>query len=84
MLKATFFSTIFVAVAIHASADSSHTHDLSNLPSDVAARVIELQKYGDRFEAAINGILAEAMKPSWTFDGCGHESSEIQQGEPQS
>ncbi len=84
MLKSTFFSTILVAVAIHASADSAHTHDLSDLPSDVAARVIELQKHGDRFEAAIDAIMAEAMKPSWTFDDCGHEPAEIQHGEPQS
>ena len=84
MLKTPFVSTIFAVVAIQASADSAHTHDLSNLPSDVAARVIELQEYGDRFDATIHGILAEAIKPSWTFDGCGHEPVEIQHVEPQS
>lgn len=84
MDKAPFVSTIFAIVAFQASADGTHSHDLSTLPPDVAARVIELQKYGDRFESAIHGILAEATKPSWTFDGCGHDPAEIQHGEPQS
>lgn len=77
MFKATIISTIFAAAAFQVSADPSNGHDLSILPADVAARVIELQKHGDRFEATIRAIFAEAMKPDWTFNDPGQKTPEI-------
>ena len=41
------------------------------LPAHVLAGIEELASYGDRFELAIERIRAEALKPSWGFDGCG-------------
>lgn len=84
MNKATLVSTIFVVSAAQASADSAHTHDLSKLSPDVSARVIELEKHGDRFDAVIHGILAEASKPTWTFDDNAREPVANKQDEPES
>lgn len=77
MFKATIISTIFAAGAFQVSADPSNGYDLSILPVDVAARVMELQKHGDRFEATIRAIFAEAMKPDWTFEDSGQEPADI-------
>ena len=45
----------------------------ASLPPDVARRVAELRRYGDRFTKAIRLIEAEAAKPSWAWeDECGH------------
>ena len=40
------------------------------LPPDVAARVAALRAYGDRFDAAIKLIEAEAAKPIWGDYDC--------------
>lgn len=77
MFRATIISTIFVAAAFQVSADPTNGYDLSIIPEDVAARVIEMQKHGDRFEATIRAIFIEAMKPDWTFEDSGQETSEI-------
>lgn len=77
MFRATIISTIFAAAAFQVSADPANGYDLSILPADVAARVIELQKHGDRFEATIRAIFVEAMKPDWTFYDSGQETTEI-------
>ncbi|PWJ21682.1 hypothetical protein [Jannaschia seohaensis] len=61
-------ATIFPATAIQANADTNKKYDLSILPADVAVRVVELQKHGDRFEAAIRAIFIAAVKPSSGFD----------------
>ena len=73
MIKMTIISTIFATLALQASGEPLKEYDVSVLPADVAARVIELQRYGDRFEPAIREIIAEAMKPTWSFDNCGHD-----------
>ncbi len=74
MFKLTIISTIFAAAAFQVSAEPINKHDLSILPADVALRVAELQKHGARFEPVIRAIVAEATKPTWNFDDCGHES----------
>ncbi|MFY0690473.1 MAG: hypothetical protein JXR14_00970 [Paracoccaceae bacterium] len=65
MIKATIISTIFAATAFQVTAEPSKKYDLSILPADVAARVIHLQQYGDRFETAIEATLAEWENPTW-------------------
>ncbi|AUH66934.1 hypothetical protein [Paracoccus zhejiangensis] len=77
MFRATIISTIFAVGAFQVSADPTNDYDLSILPADVAARVIEMQKHGDRFEATIRAIFVEAMKPDWTFEDSGQESADI-------
>ena len=42
MFKATLISTVFMAAAFQASADPATSHELSNLPAGVAARVVGL------------------------------------------
>ncbi len=74
MFKATVIATLFSTAAMSAGADPAASDDLSVLPAEVAARVAELQAHGDRFAPAIRAILAEAQKPGWAFDDCGHES----------
>ena len=76
MIKMTIISTIFAAAAFQVSAEPISKHDLSVLPADVALRVAELQKHGARFEPAIRAIVAEAKKPTWGFDDCGHERAD--------
>ncbi|AZQ68358.1 hypothetical protein EF888_15205 [Silicimonas algicola] len=77
MFRATIISTIFAAAAFQVSADPAKDYDLSILPAEVAAGVIELQKHGDRFEAAIRAIFVEAAKPDWTFGDSIQETTEI-------
>ena len=72
-------TTIFAATVIQANADTDKKYDLSILPEDVAAHVLELQKHGDRFEAAIRAIFIEAMKPSSGFDCLEPNSSDAPQ-----
>ena len=64
MFKSTVISTVFAVSALQASAGSSSKFDLSILPPDVAARVIYLEQFGDRYETAIEATLAEWRKPS--------------------
>ena len=84
MIKTTIISTIFTTVAFQVSGEPLKEYDLSILPADVAARVIELQEHGDRFEPAIRAIFAAATKPAWAFDDCGHETARIAAVAPQS
>ncbi|MFD1341261.1 hypothetical protein [Litorisediminicola beolgyonensis] len=77
MFRAPIISTLFAAAALQASAEPSDGPDLSILPEEVAARVIELQAHGDRFEDTIRAILAEARKPGWTFESPGEDAGEI-------
>ena len=79
MLKTIVTASFFAATAIQANADTNKKYDLSILPADVAARVLELQKHGDRFEAAIRAILIEAAKPSSGFDCLEPNSSDAPQ-----
>ena len=65
MFKATIISSIFAAAACQVSAEPVTQHDLSLLPADVAARVANLQQYGDRFQGAIEATLAEWSKPTY-------------------
>lgn len=65
MFKAPLFSTLFAAVSIQAVAEPISRYDISGLPPDVAARVIMLEQYGDRFDAVIKGTLAEWSKPGY-------------------
>lgn len=83
MIKTTIISTIFATLAFQASGEPLNDYDLSVLPEDVAARVAELQKHGDRFEPAIRAIFAAATKPTWAFDDCGHETADVAAVAPQ-
>lgn len=65
MFKAILISTIFAAAAVQVSAEPGNRYDLSILPPDVAARVVYMQQYGDRFDAAIQATIAEWSKPAY-------------------
>ena len=84
MFKLTIISTIFAAVAFQTSAEPRAEYDLSVLPTDVALRVAELQKHGERFEPVIRAIFAEATKPAWGFDDCGHDAANAEAVAPHS
>lgn len=75
MLKSAIITATFIAAASQATADSGDMHDLSVLPPDVAARVIHLQQYGDRFEATIEAIFAEWEKPAYANKGTAYDTS---------
>lgn len=64
MFKSLFLSAIFATAAMQALSEPHKPHDLSILPPDVAARVVHLQGYGNRFDAVINAIFVEWNKPS--------------------
>lgn len=66
MFRTAIISTVFAAAAVQVHADHIDSYDLSILPADVAERVVEMQRYGDRFEATIHAIFVEAMKPNWS------------------
>lgn len=68
MFKSATISTFVTIVASQAAADTGKEYDLSTLPTDVAAQVVQLQQYGDRFEPAIRAIFAEHRKPCSSFD----------------
>ena len=84
MIKTTIISTMFATVAFHVSGEPLKSYDVSVLPEDVAARVAELEKHGERFEPAIRAIIAEARKPTWGFDDCGHDTSHLASFAPHS
>lgn len=71
MFKTLLLSAAIAASVSHAMAEPRPSRDLSILPPDVAARVVYLQGYGERFEAAIDATFAEWAKPSAT--GAEHE-----------
>ena len=75
MFKKVFVSTLFATLTFQANAEPLKEHDLSVLPADVAARVVELQKHGERFEPAIRAIFAASAKPTWRFEGCEHDAT---------
>lgn len=82
MFKSVFITTLFAFSAVQSSADTNDIYDLTNLPADVAAHVIELQKHGDRYDAVIREIFLEAAKPSWTFRDCEHDAVDAGHSEP--
>ena len=84
MFKTTIISTIFAVAAFQTSAEPRNEYDLSALPADVAQRVAELQKHGERFEPVIRAIFAEATKPAWGFDDCGHDAANAEAVAPHS
>ena len=63
MFKTIALTTIIATAATLATAETEIKYDLSLLPADVAARVMQLQQYGDRFDATIVAIIAEHSKP---------------------
>jgi len=71
---------VFVATFIVACASAAWTqedpHSDTQLPAELTQRIAELRSYGDRFEDAIRLIEAEAAKPDWGWDSCGHERRE--------
>ena len=77
MFKKTIISTFFATLAFQVGAEPIKEYDISVLPADVAARVAELQKHGERFEPVIRAIVAEALKPTWGFNDCGHDTAHI-------
>jgi len=68
MFKTALISTIFAVAASQAVAGPATGNDVSMLPADVAARVIQLQQYGDRYQRAIDAIFAEHAKPAYTVE----------------
>jgi hypothetical protein len=66
MFKTALISTIIVVAAYQANAGQANGSDLSVLPADVAARVMQLQQYGDRYQPVIDAIFAEHAKPTYT------------------
>ncbi|RYH06444.1 hypothetical protein [Tropicimonas sp. IMCC6043] len=66
MFKATIISTFFAATAFQLAAEPDNRYDLSMLPADVAARVVQLQSYGDRYKTAIDAIFAKWSKPGYS------------------
>lgn len=75
MFKYIAISTFFAAAAFQVSADPASKYDLSILPPDVAARVTYLEKYGERYDAAIRATLAEWSKPSYVDSETGYDLS---------
>jgi len=71
MFKTFILSAFIAASGSHLYAESGKPIDLSILPPDVAARVVQLQGYGDRYEKAIDAILAEWTRPD--FSNRAHE-----------
>lgn len=66
-----------IAIAIIASAITSssacaqaHDYQLETLPKEVAAQVEQLMLYGDRYDAVIRQIIAQADRPLWGWDTC--------------
>ena len=84
MFKTALISTLFATVALQVSAEPLDHYDLSVLPADVAERVVELQKHGERFESAIRAIFTAAAKPAWGSDDCGHQTVDIASFAPHS
>lgn len=64
MFKTIALSVIIATAATVATAEPEIKYDLSLLPADVAARVWYLAQFGDRYEAAIEGTIAQWSKPS--------------------
>ena len=67
MFKTFIFSALIAASGSHLYAEPGKPLDLSVLPPDVAARVIQLQGYGDRYKKAIDAILAEWTRPGFSY-----------------
>jgi hypothetical protein len=82
MLKILLITTIVAAAVSHATAKQYTKYDLSILPADVEARVVYLQQYGDRFDAAIRATLAEWSKPSYAGDATDIDLSMLPQDVP--
>lgn len=70
MLRTLVVSTVIAIAGLRAGAEPQEGRELSALPPDVAARVVQLQRHGDRYEAAIEAIFAEWSKPA--SSGAGH------------
>lgn len=71
MFKSLLLSAILATTAFPALSGPDVSRDLSILPADVAARVVQLQGHGERFQAAIDAIFAEWARPGHT--GAEHE-----------
>lgn len=70
-MKTALLSTLVVLLAAPSFAEGTGT--TATLSPEVAQRVADLRKYGDRFEKAIRLIEAEAAKPTWGWVDCAHE-----------
>ena len=68
MFKSLIYTTTVLA-ASQAFADPVPLDALADLPTDVAYQVMELEAHGDRFENAIQAIIAEAARAEWS-EGC--------------
>ena len=66
-----------MVAAVQASADPAKSNEFSKLPDAVAARVVDLQAYGDRFEPAIKAILVEWAKPAFVYTDVSYDLSAL-------
>lgn len=71
-MNPTIRTAAILAIAVSAGnvkADTLLTSEVA-LPGDVLLRVADLWEHGDRYEAAIEHIIATAALPDWS-GGCG-------------
>jgi len=66
MFKFALMATLTAASTVAASAET--TISTAQLSPEVAARVAQLQTYGDRYQAAIDAILAEAAMDGYRWE----------------